>query len=651
MKTLRLLQLVSVAVLGAGSLAGMPPASAQDDTLLDSGTLDKESADKVFPAKRPYSPWAGRNFPTRPLFGDTHLHTSFSMDAGAFGARLGPRDAYRFAKGEEVMASSGQLAKLSRPLDFLVVTDHSDNMGFFPDLLAGKPELLADPLGRKWYDMIQSGNGAEAAVEIVTAFGAGKFKGPILYSPDSAAYRSAWQETIDAAEEANDPGRFTAFIGYEWTSNTGGNNLHRNVIFRDNGDLARQVVPYTTLPPGSDNPRDLWKWMAAYEHKTGGDVLAIAHNGNLSNGRMFPIIEPGTEKPIDREYAETRAKWERLYEATQIKGDGETHPFLSPNDEFANFERWDKGNLDLTVAKTPEMLEFEYARSALKNGLKLEQQLGVNPYKFGMVGSTDSHTGLAAVEEDNFFGKTSSSEPSPGRATHPFIKRGDLVIMGWETTASGYAAVWATENTREAIFDAMARRETYATTGPRMLVRLFGGFDFVDADANTRSPAIAGYTKGVPMGGDIGPAPEGKAPTFLVAALKDPIGANPDRYQVVKGWLDSAGEVHEQVYDVAWSGDRKPGADGKLPPVGDTVDVANATWTNTIGAPELVAVWTDPKFDPAQRAFYYGRVLEIPTPRWTAYDAKYFGITMPPEVTMKMQERAYTSPIWYTPKS
>jgi hypothetical protein len=649
MKALRLLLLASVVVLGAASLAGVPPASAQDDTLLDSGTLDKESADKVFPAKRPYSPWAGRNFPTRPLFGDTHLHTSFSMDAGAFGARLGPRDAYRFGKGEEVMASSGQLAKLSRPLDFLVVTDHSDNMGFFPDLLAGKPELLADPLGRKWYDMMQSGKGAEAAVEIVTAFGAGKFKGPILYSPDSAAYRSAWQETIEAAEEANDPGRFTAFIGYEWTSNTGGNNLHRNVIFRDNGDLARQVVPYTTLPPGSDNPRDLWKWMAAYEDKTGGDVLAIAHNGNLSNGRMFPIIEPGTNKPIDREYAETRAKWERLYEATQIKGDGETHPFLSPNDEFANFERWDKGNLDLSVAKTPEMLEFEYARSALKNGLKLEQKLGANPYKFGMVGSTDSHTGLTAVEEDNFFGKTSSSEPSPGRATHPFIKRGDLVIMGWETTASGYAAVWATENTREAIFDAMQRRETYATTGPRMLVRLFGGFDFVDADANSRSPAIAGYRKGVPMGGDIGPAPDGKAPTFLVAALKDPIGANLDRYEVVKGWLDSAGEVHEQVYDVAWSGDRKPGADGKLPPVGDTVDVANATWTNTIGAPELVAVWTDPDFNPAQRAFYYGRVLEIPTPRWTAYDAKYFGVTMPSEATMKMQERAYTSPIWYTP--
>jgi len=637
----------------AGILVAALPhqAWAEDGATTDIGTLDQGAAEKLYPAKRPYSPYAGRNFPTRPLFGDTHLHTSFSMDAGAFGARLGPRDAYRFAKGEEVTASSGQPAKLSRPLDFLVVTDHSDNMGFFPDLLAGKPELLADPLGRKWYDMVQSGKGAEAAIDIITSFGAGKFKGPILYSPDSSAYRSAWQETIDAAEDANDPGRFTAVIGYEWTSNTGGNNLHRNIIFRDNAEKASQVVPYTVLPPGSDNPRDLWKWMAAYEEKTGGKVLAIAHNGNLSNGRMFPIIEPGTEKPIDREYAETRAKWERLYEATQIKGDSETHPFLSPNDEFANFERWDKGNLDLTVAKKPEMLEFEYARSALKNGLKLEAKLGVNPYKFGMVGSTDAHTGLAAIEEDNFFGKTTSSEPSPGRAEHPFVsnKTSGLTILGWETTASGYAAVWATENTRKAIFDAMERRETYATTGPRMLVRLFGGFDFVEADANTRSPALVGYTKGVPMGGDIGPAPAGKAPTFMVAALKDPIGANLDRYQIIKGWLDAAGEMHEKVYDVAWSGDRKPGADGKLPPVGDTVDVANATWTNTIGAPELISVWTDPDFDPAQRAFYYGRVLEIPTPRWTAYDAKYFGIKMPPEVPMKMQERAYTSPIWYTP--
>jgi hypothetical protein len=630
-------------------LMAATPAAAQEATHTDIGDLDAAIVGKMFPEKRPYSPYAGRNFPTRPFFGDTHTHTSFSMDAGAFGARLTPADAYRFARGEEVMASSGQATKLSRPLDFLVVTDHSDNMGFFPDLFRGKPELLADPLGRKWYDMMQSGQGAEAAIDIITSFGAGRFKGTILYSPDSDAYRSAWHETIRAAEEANDPGRFTAFIGYEWTSNTGGNNLHRNVIFRDNGDMARQVVPYTVLPPGSDNPRDLWKWLDAYEAKTGGDVLAIAHNGNLSNGIMFPMIEPGTGQPIDREYAETRAKWERLYEVSQIKGDGETHPFLSPNDEFANFERWDKGNLDLTVAKKPEMLEFEYARSALMNGLKLEKELGVNPYKFGMIGSTDAHTGLAAVEEDNFWGKTSSSEPSADRTTHPFVATDKAVIMGWEQTASGYAAVWASENTRESIFDAMERRETYATTGPRMAVRLFAGWGFTAEDANTRSPALTGYTKGVPMGGDLTTAPEGKAPTFLVAALKDPIGANLDRFQIVKGWLDEAGEVHEKVYDVAWSGDRKPGADGKVPAVGSTVDVANATWTNTIGAPELVSVWSDPEFDPSQRAFYYGRVLEIPTPRWTAYDAKYFGIKMSPEVVMEMQERAYTSPIWYTP--
>lgn len=644
----RLMRQTAIAGLLAAAIA--LPASAQDKVVTDVGTFDKAAVEGLYPTKRPYSPWAGRNFPSRPLFGDTHLHTMYSFDAGAFGARLTPDDAYRFAKGEEVMASSGQLAKLSRPLDFLVVADHSDNLGLFPKLLAGDPSMLADPTGRKWYDMIQNGQGAEAAFEMIFAFSDGTFPRALIVSPDTIAFKSAWQETIEAAEAANDPGRFTAFIGYEWTSNTGGNNLHRNVIFRDNGDLASQALPFTTEAPlGSDNPRDLWKWMDAYEQKTGGDVLAIAHNGNLSNGRMFPMIEPGTDQPLDRAYAETRAEWERLYEVTQIKGDGETHPFLSPNDEFANFERWDKSNLDGSVAKTPEMLEFEYARAALKNGLKLEAGLGVNPYKFGMIGSTDAHTGLTAVEEDNFFGKTSSSEPSPERATHPFVKTDVATIMGWEQTASGYAAVWAAENTRQSIFDAMERRETYATTGPRMLVRFFGGYDFTAEDANSRYPAVAGYTKGVPMGGDLGPAPAGKAPTFLVAALKDPIGANLDRYQIVKGWLDAEGNVHERVYDVAWSGDRRPGPDGKVPPVGDTVDVANATWTNTIGAPELIAVWTDPDFDPAQRAFYYGRVLEIPTPRWTAYDARYFGIEMPEGATMKMQERAYTSPIWYTP--
>ena len=647
MKTSRLGKLL-VGLVAAG-LMGLAAWAQQKPAPSDIGDLDKATAEKAF--KKPYSPYAGRNYPTRPLFGDTHLHTSYSFDAGAFGCRLGPRDAYRFAKGEELVASMGQRARLSRPLDFLVVSDHSDNLGFFPKLLAGDAKILADPLGRKWYNMIQDGKGADAAIEMIVAFSQGTFPKALLSLPGTPAYRQAWRDTIAAADDANNPGRFTAFIGYEWTSNTGGNNLHRNVIFRDDGSKARLVEPLITMKPqGSDNPRDLWKWMAAYEEKTGGNVLAIAHNGNLSNGRMFPVVESFTGKPVDKEYAEQRARWERLYEATQIKGDGEAHPFMSPTDEFAAFERWDKGNLDLSELKKNEMLEYEYARSALKNGLKLEGELGVNPYKFGMIGSTDAHTGLAAIEQDNFFGKTSSSEPSPERATHPFIKTERATIMGWEQVASGYAAVWATENTRDAIFDAMERRETYATTGPRMAVRFFGGWDFEAKDARTRTPATAGYAKGVPMGGDLRDAPEGKSPTFLVAALKDAIGANLDRIQVIKGWLDKDGNLHEKVHDVVWSGDRKADAKtGKLPPVGSTVDLAEATWTNTIGAPELITVWKDPDFDPSQRAFYYARVIEIPTPRWTAYDAKRFNIKMDKNVRMTTQERAYTSPIWYTP--
>jgi uncharacterized protein DUF3604 len=642
--------LFAIIALALGSTTAMPSMAQQGQT--DIGTLDKKSAERVFPAKPIYSPYAGRKFPTRPLFGDTHLHTSASFDAGAFGARLGARDAYRFARGEEVIASSGQPAKLSRPLDFLVVADHSDNMGVFPDLFAGKPEILADPTGKKWYEMIMDGKGSAAALEMIMSFSAGTFPKALVYSPDTRAFKNAWQDNVAAAEQYNEPGRFTAFIGYEWTSNTGGNNLHRNVIFRDNADKANQVVPFTTEAPlGSDNPRDLWKWMAAYEQKTGGSVLAIAHNGNLSNGRMFPIIESFTGKPVDKEYAEQRAKWERLYEATQTKGDGEAHPVLSPNDEFANFERWDFGNLDASAPKTKEMLEFEYARSALKNGLKLEQQLGTNPYKFGMVGSSDAHTGLAAMEEDNFFGKTTPQEPSPERVTATFVSnpKTGITVMDWQVSASGYAAVWASENTRESIWDAMQRKETYATTGSRMAVRFFGGWDFNQADAQTRSPAMAGYAKGVPMGGDLSRAPAGKAPTFLVAALKDPLGGNLDRIQIVKGWMDAKGELQEKVYDAVWAGDRKPGADGKLPSVGNTVDIAYANWTNTIGAPELIAVWSDPNFNAAERAFYYVRVLEIPTPRWTAYDVKRFGVKALPGTQMTVTERAYTSPIWYTP--
>ena len=617
----------------------------------DVGTASKEELDAVYGTQKPYSPYVGHDYPTQPFFGDTHLHTSFSFDAGAFGARITPSDAYRFARGEQVTSSTGQPVKLSRPLDFLVVADHSDAMGFFPLLLSGDPVVMAEPQGRRWNQMINSGQGSEAAVDIIRSFGAGTIAPSMIPTPGTRAYHNAWEETIEAAEAFNDPGHFTAFIGYEWTSNTSGNNLHRNVIYRDGGDLARRAEPFTTTKPlGSDNPRDLWQWMDDYQKQTGGQVLAISHNGNLSNGRMFPIIESFTGQKIDKTYADLRARWEPLYEATQAKGDSETHPYLSPNDEFANFERWDKGNLDGSEAKKPEMLEFEYARSALKNGLKLQGELGTNPYKFGLIGSSDAHTGLSAMAEENFFGKVVSQEPNPERMLGTFFSdpKTGVTVMDWEVSASGYAAVWAKENTRESIFDAMERRETYATTGSRMVVRLFGGFDFVPADAQSRIPAEVGYAKGVPMGGDL-KGTSSKAPTFLVAALKDPLGANLDRYQIVKGWVDSSGQVQEKVYDVAWSDNRQPGSDGKLPPVGNTVDVEQAVWTNTIGAPELAAVWKDPDFDPGQPAFYYGRVLEIPTPRWTAYDAKRFNVEPLEGTTMMLQERAYTSPIWYTP--
>jgi uncharacterized protein DUF3604 len=611
-----------------------------------------ESLKSAYPGK-PYSPYAGRSFPARPLWGDTHVHTGYSMDAGAFGARLLPEDAYKFARGEELVSSTGQRVKLSRPLDWLVVADHSDNMGFFPRLNAGDPEMLADKTGRRWYDMAQAGGdeAVKAALEIIDRFSKGTFPNVLQSLPGSAAYRNAWQDTIDAAEGANTPGVFTAFIGYEWTSNTGGNNLHRVVVYKDDGDKASQMEPYTTVKPlGSDNPRDLWNWLARYEEKTGGQLLAIAHNGNLSNGIMFPMIESFTGKPIDQEYVETRRRWEPLYEVTQIKGDGEAHPFLSTDDEFADYETWDKGNLNLSVPKKNDMLQYEYARSALKLGLQIEQKMGVNPYKFGLIGSTDTHTALSTADEDNFFGKHSGTEPSAHRAEHIVAKFGDKAVIGWEQAASGYAGVWARENTRESLFEAMQRREVYATTGPRMIVRFFGGWDFEKGDAATRSPAVGGYQKGVPMGGDLRDAPSGKAPSFLVAALKDSIGANLDRIQIVKGWLDANGKVHEKIYDVAVSDGRQIGGDGRCKtPVGNTVDVPNATWTNTIGDTELIDVWKDPDFDAKQRAFYYARVIEIPTPRWTAYDANRYGLDLPDEIPMTTQERAYTSPIWYTP--
>jgi hypothetical protein len=595
-----------------------------------------------------YSPYVEHRIPVHPLFGDTHLHTSQSFDAVAFGTRLGPDEAYQFARGEEVVSNTGQPARLSRPLDFMVVADHAELMGVMGEVLDGNPAVMGDDTVRKWHTMLKKGG--DTAMQVYYAMVASAGGGTPLPAvlTDKALSTSIWEKNIAAAERYNSPGEFTALIGYEWSSNTGGNNLHRVVVYRDGAERARTTLPFSSWE--SDNPEDLWAALKAYEAETGGRVLAIPHNANLSNGLMFPRDNPNTDKPITLEYARTRAGLEPLVEVTQIKGDGEAHPYLSPTDEFADFETWDRGNLDLSADKTPQMLEFEYARSALKLGLLEQQRLGVNPYQFGMIGSTDAHTSLAAVAEDNFFGKLPHAEPSPERATHAMAKFGDKAYMGWEMSASGYAAVWAVDNTRESIWDAMMRRETYATTGPRMTVRFFGGWDFHTADITDPELARLGYSKGVPMGGELSVAPDGKSPGFLLAATRDPMGANLDRIQVVKGWLDSNGELQEKVYDVAWSGDRKPGAGGKLPPVGNTVDVPNATFTNSIGSGELATFWTDPAFDPGQLAYYYARVIEIPTPRWTAYDAKFYQLKLPPDIPTIVSERAYTSPIWYTPK-
>ena len=622
----------------------------------DTGTPTADMLSNAYTGKV-YSPYAKRGIPERPLWGDSHLHTALSMDAGLFGNRLSPREAYRFARGEEVVSSTGQAVRLSRPLDWLVVADHSDGMGFFGDIAAGKPELMAFEQSARWIKAFEEGGDAavQASLDLITSFSNDKMDPEMfaLYSPGSKPFKNLWEKVIDDAEAFNDPGRFTAFIGFEWTSLIKGNNMHRVVMMRDGAVRARQVVPFTmTAPQGSPDPRDLWKYLANYENKTGGEVLAIAHNGNLSNGIMFPLEAQWNGTELDETYVTQRKKWEPLYEATQIKGDGEAHPFLSPDDEFADYETWDIGNLDVSVAKTNDMLAGEYAREALKRGLAIEQRLGANPYKFGMIGATDSHTSLATAEEDNFFGKHSGYEPNPERMSHPFMETDKGKIVGWQMVASGLAAVWATENTREAIFDAMLRKEVYGTTGPRMAVRMFGGWDFNDQDLNSRIPANAGYKKGTTMGGDLRVKPEdANAPNFMILALRDPIGANLDRIQIVKGWLDADGTTHEKVYDVAWSGERVLDKKGKLPAVGNTVDAATASWTNTIGAAELSTVWTDPDFDAKQKAFYYARILEIPTPRWSTYDAFRFAIDLPEGAPVSTQERAYTSPIWYTPKS
>jgi hypothetical protein len=651
-----------VQVAPAQSVSTKGPAAGEDVTVKgafdpDDGvgreTKAETPADSV--KKKSYSPYADRKYPTHVYFGDTHHHTANSGDAFMAGDRLTPEQSYRFARGEQVISSTGVPAKLSRPIDFLVVSDHAEGLGVMMEVYNGNPAFASDATLARWGKAMKAG-GEEASTtmrELVSAQANNKLP-PVIKDPKVVGplMKSVWQQNTATAEKFNEPGRFTAMIGFEWTSVPGGNNLHRNVLFRDNKDKADQILPFSSWQ--SEDPEKLWEWMDKYEQKTGGHVLAIPHNANLSNGRMFePVDFAG--KPLSKDYAERRARWEVLQEMMQTKGASETNPAISPDDEFADFgvEGWEYGNLTLEdKLLTKEMMPTNYLRSGLLQGMMQEARLGVNPFKFGFIGGTDVHNSLTSIEEDNFFGKHVDQEPSPTRWETVAKKGLGKTRYNWQYTAAGYAGVWATENTREALWDAMKRREVYATSGSRITVRLFAGWDFDAADARTRQLADVGYRKGVPMGADLPKAPvAAKAPSFLVGAMKDAFSGNLDRIQIIKGWVDKAGKPQERIYDVAWGNAerRKPGKDGKVPPVGDTVDVATATWTDTIGDPQLTGVWKDPDFDASLRAYYYARVIEIPTPRWTDYDAVRFGIKMPPEVPLKHQERAWTSPVWYTP--
>jgi hypothetical protein len=629
---------------------------------------------------------------TNLYWGDTHLHTSYSFDAYNWGnTNANPDEAYRFAKGLPVIHPAlGNRIQLRRPLDFLVVSDHAENFGYgaptdvggrgagpapgTAEALPAAPGTVgiggargarggaAAPAQRGGAAAPAQRGGAAAPAQRGGAAAPGtRGGGAAAPAPRGGAapaarggaagtgaqgaapalLQAAWPLYVDAAEKHNQPGKFTTFVGWEWTSFSGSGNLHRVVFTPAGGDKAKQFMPYSSRD--SNRPEDLWAWLESTSARLGIDFVSIPHNSNLSNGLMFDMVDSGG-RPITAEYARTRMRWEPVVEIAQIKGASEIHPSLSPNDEFANYEIYQA----LLTGGMGPATPADYLRTALMRGLEIEGKVGVNPYKFGIEGGTDSHTGLSSAEENNFFGK-SIIDGMPAAGPQRMISTWQA--DGWDFAAQGMTGVWATENTRPGITAAFKRKEVYATTGTRISLRVFGGFNFAAADATARDLPETGYRKGVPMGGDIAKAPANKKASLLIHAVKDPIGANLDRVQVVKGWLDKDGKTHEKVYDVAWSGSRKPGADGKLPPVGNTVDLKTVTYTNSIGSAQLATVWTDPDFNPSERAFYYVRVLEIPTPRHSAYDAVALGKD-PATAHARpatIQERAFSSPIWYTP--
>lgn len=587
-----------------------------------------------------YSVGARTDFPDQLLWGDLHVHSATSLDAYAFGNEgLGVEETLRFARGETIRSTSGLEARLRRPLDFLLVADHAEYLGIFHALKTKDPAALSTDLGQRWARYLEADDIQSIMTEYVAIV-----QRDIPVEQLSKKFRySAWEKHNAASEKFNEPGRFTVLLGYEWTSMFNGGNLHRVAVFADGPEKVNQAPPFSALD--SLDPEDLWQSLETYEQRTGGQALAIPHNANLSNGLLFAKTR-FDGRPIDRSYAASRARWEPLYEVTQMKGDAEAHPKLSPEDEFADFETWS----DDGIARDPKedwMLPFEYARSALKIGLQMEVSLGANPFKFGLVGGTDAHTGLATADDNNFFGKFPGSEPGSARLTS---KMGGFLWENWKLAASGYTAVWARENSRAAIFSALKRREVYATTGPRISLRVYGGWDYEPGDEWHPNVAELGYAKGVPMGGDLFRDRDGRAVGLLIAASKDPDGANLDRLQVIKGWLDENGQLSERVYNVALSDGRVVDEKtGRAPAVGSTVDLSGPTYSNRIGDPMLAKVWIDPDFDAEQKAFYYVRVLEIPTPRWTAYDVHFFGGKPDPATPMVNQERAYSSPIWYSP--
>jgi len=583
-----------------------------------------------------------KNWHKNLYWGDTHLHTNFSTDAFLFGTVTAtPDDAYRFAKGEEMIHPiSGKKVQLKEPLDFLVVADHAEELGFMYLAKSGDTEFLKTKKGKFITQMLQSDDFLATMLKRAKSNN-GQRTGKLTKIDTGKVMRTIWKDYVGAADKNNEPGKFTTFIGWEWTSYLNSKNLHRVIFTSTNKNKATSFLPYSASH--SNNPEKLWDWLDKTSKRLDIDFVSIPHNSNISGGLMFPEEKTFSGNPIDKAYAHSRSKWEGIAEIAQIKGTSETHRILSPTDEYADFEQW-YNLLDATQDKVQKAVPKagSYVRSALKTGLKLEEKTGINPYKLGIIGSTDAHTAMSGIEEDNFQGKfyIDGLQPDKSKA---IIK----TVKALEFSSGGYAAVWAESNTREDIFSAFKRKEVYGTSGPRIQLRFFAGYDFEETDIDKVDYVAIGYKKGVPMGSDLMTA-NGKPLQLMIHAAKDPKGANLDRIQVVKGWIEN-GETKEKIFNVKWAGKRTLNATGKLPSIGNTVDVLKATYTNTIGATELAVVWKDPEFNPKLKAFYYIRVLEIPTPRYSTYASAKLGVEPWKDAASTIQERAYSSPVWYNP--